>query len=131
MRRHDGGMMITFARACTHVLSPRARPGVCFCLLRFSACATGRYETYYEAVDPDNSGSLAQASGTCVSQANIAANAARASESASQTSGGGFWGGFANGMSVNLAEQNAINCLQKFLGKRQVLQEVWGDLCIL
>ena len=74
-----------------------------------SACATGRYETYYEAIDPDNAGSLAQASGTCVSQANIAANAARASESASQTSGGGFWGGFANGMSVNLAEQNARN----------------------
>jgi hypothetical protein len=78
-------------------------------VVSFSACATGRYETYYEAVDPDNSGSLAQASATCVSQANIAANSARASESASQTSGGGFWGGFANGMSVNLAAQNARN----------------------
>ena len=77
--------------------------------LSLFGCATGRYETYYEAIDPDNSGSLAQATATCVSQATMAANAARATESASQTSGGGFWGGFANGMSVNLAAQNARN----------------------
>ena len=76
-------------------------------VVTFSACATARYETYYEAIDANNSENLAQASATCVSQATNAANAARASERASQTSGGGFVGGFAQGMSVGLAARNA------------------------
>ena len=76
-------------------------------VVTFSACATARYETYYVALDPNNSENLAQASATCVSQATNASNVARASEQASQTSGGGFATGLLQGMNVGLAARNA------------------------
>lgn len=81
---------------------------ICLTLL-VSGCAMKRYETRWEPYGSTDIADLSDAVSTCLPESNKAASDARRDKVSSQSSGGGFTGGFANAMSANIAESSARN----------------------